>query len=68
MGTRAVRKDRRFKGGHVSAGSQCLYGAARKPKVIVKPAHGIRGYGAFLESIEKLAAEVERIMEEGDEE
>jgi len=63
--TRAVSEKRRPKGGPLFDG-KCLFGADRKPKQIVEPAERSRGYKALSGCIKGMAAEVERMMEEGE--
>jgi len=61
---RVVSEDRRFKRGPVPPNSKCLFGADQKPKQIVSPNHGIRGYARFRRYVRALASEVERMMGE----
>jgi len=63
--TRAVSEKRRPKGGPLFDG-KCLFGADRKPKQIVKPADKSLTFRALSKGIEGMAAEVERMMEEGE--
>jgi len=65
--TYVTSEDRRPKGGPLFEG-KCLFGAFREPKQIVKPADKSLTFRALSKGIEGMAAEVERMLEEGDEE